>query len=248
MKFVYSYREYIGYEVIGEGNELLVQMYNVSKTYLNGVKALNDISLKIDRGEFVFLMGQSGAGKSTLMKLLYREELPTRGQIFIASRSIVRMKTREVPLLRRNIGVVFQDSKLLENKTVFENVAFAMHVVGANRREIRERVEEALGLVGLKDKRDCYPSQLSGGQQQRAGIARAIVNRPLIVLADEPTGNLDADTSWGIMELLSEINKKGTTVIMATHAQDIVKRLGKRVIVLNEGRLVADSMPGESIA
>jgi len=227
---------------------LLVQMYNVSKTYLNGVKALNDISLKIDRGEFVFLMGQSGAGKSTLMKLLYREELPTRGQIFIASRSIVRMKTREVPLLRRNIGVVFQDSKLLENKTVFENVAFAMHVVGANRREIRERVEEALGLVGLKDKRDCYPSQLSGGQQQRAGIARAIVNRPLIVLADEPTGNLDADTSWGIMELLSEINKKGTTVIMATHAQDIVKRLGKRVIVLNEGRLVADSMPGESIA
>lgn len=248
MKFVYSYREYIEYEVIGEGNELLVQMYNVSKTYLNGVKALNDISLKIDRGEFVFLMGQSGAGKSTLMKLLYREELPTRGQIFIASRSIVRMKTREVPLLRRNIGVVFQDSKLLENKTVFENVAFAMHVVGANRREIRERVEEALGLVGLKDKRDCYPSQLSGGQQQRAGIARAIVNRPLIVLADEPTGNLDADTSWGIMELLSEINKKGTTVIMATHAQDIVKRLGKRVIVLNEGRLVADSMPGESIA
>lgn len=227
---------------------MLVQMYNVSKTYLNGVKALNDISLKIDRGEFVFLMGQSGAGKSTLMKLLYREELPTRGQIFIASRSIVRMKTREVPLLRRNIGVVFQDSKLLENKTVFENVAFAMHVVGANRREIRERVEEALGLVGLKDKRDCYPSQLSGGQQQRAGIARAIVNRPLIVLADEPTGNLDADTSWGIMELLSEINKKGTTVIMATHAQDIVKRLGKRVIVLNEGRLVADSMPGESIA
>ncbi|NLU51014.1 MAG: cell division ATP-binding protein FtsE [Syntrophomonadaceae bacterium] len=226
----------------------MVQMYNVSKTYLNGVKALNDISLKIDRGEFVFLMGQSGAGKSTLMKLLYREELPTRGQIFIASRSIVRMKTREVPLLRRNIGVVFQDSKLLENKTVFENVAFAMHVVGANRREIRERVEEALGLVGLKDKRDCYPSQLSGGQQQRAGIARAIVNRPLIVLADEPTGNLDADTSWGIMELLSEINKKGTTVIMATHAQDIVKRLGKRVIVLNEGRLVADSMPGESIA
>jgi len=227
---------------------LLVQLYNVSKTYTNGVKALNDVSLKIDRGEFVFLMGQSGAGKSTLLKLLYREELPTRGQIFVASRSVVRMKPSEIPLLRRNIGVVFQDYKLLENKTVFENVAFAMQVVGASKREISRRVQETLELVGLKDKAGCYPTQLSGGEQQRAGIARAIVNRPLIVIADEPTGNLDADTSWEIMDLLQEINKNGTTVIMATHAQEIVKRMHKRVVFLKEGRVVQDSLPEEFIA
>lgn len=227
---------------------MLVQLYNVSKTYTNGVKALNDVSLKIDRGEFVFLMGQSGAGKSTLLKLLYREELPTRGQIFVASRSVVRMKPSEIPLLRRNIGVVFQDYKLLENKTVFENVAFAMQVVGASKREISRRVQETLELVGLKDKAGCYPTQLSGGEQQRAGIARAIVNRPLIVIADEPTGNLDADTSWEIMDLLQEINKNGTTVIMATHAQEIVKRMHKRVVFLKEGRVVQDSLPEEFIA
>lgn len=227
---------------------MLVQLYNVSKTYPNGVKALNDISLKINRGEFVFLMGESGAGKSTLLKLLYREELPTRGQIFIASRSVVRMKSKEIPFLRRNIGVVFQDFKLLENKTVFENIAFAMQVVGADREEIRRRVEETLNLVGLKGKGDSYPSQLSGGEQQRAGIARAIVNRPLMVIADEPTGNLDASTSWEIMGLLSEINKKGTTVVMATHAQDLVQRLHKRVIVLKDGRLVNEYISGASIA
>jgi cell division transport system ATP-binding protein len=227
---------------------VLVQLYNVSKTYRNGVKALCDVSLKIDRGEFVFLMGSSGAGKSSLLRLLYREELPTRGQIFIASRSVVRMKAREVPLLRRNIGVVFQDFKLLENKTVFENVAFAMQVIQASPREMKARVEETIELVGLKDKRDCYPMQLSGGEQQRAGIARAIVNRPLIVLADEPTGNLDIDTSWEIMDLLTEINKQGTTVIMATHAQDIVRRMQKRVVMLENGVVVADALPGASIA
>ncbi|ADI02626.1 MAG TPA: cell division ATP-binding protein FtsE [Syntrophothermus lipocalidus] len=227
---------------------MLVQLYNVSKTYPNGVKALNDVSLKIDRGEFVFLMGQSGAGKSTLLKLLYREELPTRGQIFIASRSVVRMKAGEIPMLRRNIGVVFQDYKLLENKTVFENVAFAMQVVGGNRHDISRRVEETLRLVGLRDKAGCYPSQLSGGEQQRAGIARAIVNRPLIVIADEPTGNLDADTSWEIMDLLQEVNKNGTTVIMATHAQEIVRRMQKRVVFLKEGSVVHDSLPEEFIA
>ncbi len=232
----------------GEGHILLVQMYNVSKTYPNGVRALNDVSLKIDRGEFVFLMGQSGAGKSTLLKLLYREELPTRGQIFVASRSVVRMKPAEIPMLRRNIGVVFQDYKLLENKTVFENVAFAMQVVGASKREITRRVQETLELVGLKDKAKCYPTQLSGGEQQRAGIARAIVNRPLMVIADEPTGNLDADTSWEIMDLLQEINKNGTTVIMATHAQEIVKRMHKRVVFLKEGRVIQDSLPEEFIA
>jgi len=217
-------------------------MYNVSKTYPNGVKALVDVTLKIERGEFVFLMGHSGAGKSTFIKMLMREELPTRGQIFVASRSILRMKASEVPLLRRSIGVVFQDFKLLENKTVRENVAFAMQVVGASPRQIKPRVEETIKMVGLQGKEDCFPSQLSGGEQQRVGIARAIVNHPLIVIADEPTGNLDVETSWEIMDLLSEINRKGTTVIMATHAQDIVRRMHKRVIYLEKGKVVSDSV------
>lgn len=217
-------------------------MYNVSKTYSNGVKALVDVTLKIERGEFVFLMGHSGAGKSTFIKMLMREELPTRGQIFIASRSILRMKASDIPQLRRSIGVVFQDFKLLENKTVRENVAFAMQVVGAPPHQIKTRVEETLKMVGLGGKEDCFPSQLSGGEQQRVGIARAIVNHPLIVIADEPTGNLDVDTSWEIMDLLSEINKKGTTVIMATHAQDIVRRMHKRVIFLDKGTVVSDSV------
>jgi len=217
-------------------------MYNVSKTYPNGVKALVDVTLKIERGEFVFLMGPSGAGKSTFIKLLMREELPTRGQIFVASRSVLRMKSSEVPLLRRSIGVVFQDFKLLENKTVRENVAFAMQVVGASPHQIKTRVEETIKMVGLQGKEDCFPSQLSGGEQQRVGIARAIVNHPLIVIADEPTGNLDVETSWEIMDLLSEINRKGTTVIMATHAQDIVRRMHKRVIYLEKGKVVSDSV------
>jgi len=226
---------------------LLVQTYNVSKMYSNGVKALSDVTLKIDRGEFVFLMGPSGAGKSTFIKLLMREELPSRGQIFVAGRSVVRMKSGDIPLLRRNIGVVFQDFKLLENKTVFENVAFAMQVVGAPPYQIKARVEETLTMVGLKGRESSFPSQLSGGEQQRVGIARAIVNHPLIVIADEPTGNLDFDTSWEIMDLLAEINKKGTTIIMATHAQDIVRRMRKRVIFLEKGAVVSDSV-GESIA
>jgi len=187
-------------------------------------------------------MGPSGAGKSTFIKLLMREELPTRGQIFVASRSVLRMKSSEVPLLRRSIGVVFQDFKLLENKTVRENVAFAMQVVGASPHQIKTRVEETIKMVGLQGKEDCFPSQLSGGEQQRVGIARAIVNHPLILIADEPTGNLDVETSWEIMDLLSEINRKGTTVIMATHAQDIVRRMHKRVIYLEKGKVVSDSV------
>ena len=174
-------------------------MYNVSKTYPNGVKALVDVTLKIERGEFVFLMGHSGAGKSTFIKLLMREELPTRGQIFVASRSVLRMKASDIPLLRRSIGVVFQDFKLLENKTVRENVAFAMQVVGASPSQIKTRVEETIRMVGLQGKEESFPSQLSGGEQQRVGIARAIVTHPLIVIADDPTGNLDVETSWEIM-------------------------------------------------
>lgn len=227
---------------------MLVQFYNVSKIYSNGVKALDDISLKIDKGEFVFLMGPSGAGKSTLIKLLFREELPTRGQIFLAGRSIVRMKRAEVPKLRRNVGIVFQDFKLLENKTVSENVAFAMEVVGGNTRDIKQRVPEVLKMVGLQGKDNCFPGELSGGEQQRVGIARALVNRPVLLIADEPTGNLDFDTSTGIMELLYDINRKGTTVIMATHARELVKAAHKRVIMLEKGQVASDNEDGESIA
>lgn len=224
---------------------MLVQFYNVSKIYPNNVKALDDISLKIDRGEFVFLVGQSGAGKSTITKLLIREETPTRGQIFIASRSIVRMKRSQVPKMRRSMGMVFQDFKLLESKTVFENVSFAMEVIGAHDREIKKRVPEIVEMVGLKGKEDRFPGELSGGEQQRVGIARALINRPLLLIADEPTGNLDQQTSEGIMELLFDINRKGTTVVMATHALDLVRAARKRVLVLEKGRLVADNPPGE---
>lgn len=226
---------------------MLVQFYNVSKVYANGVKALDDVSLKIERGEFLFLMGPSGAGKSTLIKLFFREESPSRGQIFIASRSIVRMKRSEVPKLRRNIGIVFQDFKLLENKTVSENIAFAMEVVGSNPRDIRLRVNEVIDMVGLKGREKSFPGQLSGGEQQRVGIARALANRPLLLIADEPTGNLDIDTSNEIMELLFDINRKGTTVIMATHARELVKAARKRVVMLEKGRVISDSPMGESV-
>lgn len=219
---------------------MLVQFYNVTKVYKNGVKALNDISLKLDRGEFIFLMGPSGAGKSTLVKLLFREEVPTQGQIFVASRSLTRMRRSEVPRLRRSIGVVFQDFKLLENKTAAENVAFAMKVVGAKDRDIITRTAEVMQMVGLKGKEDCFPYQLSGGEQQRVGIARAIANRPLLLIADEPSGNLDMETAREIMELLYDINRKGTTVIMATHARELVKTAGKRVVTLEAGRVLSD--------
>lgn len=224
---------------------MLVQFYNVSKMYANGIKALDDISLKIDGGEFIFLMGPSGAGKSTMVKMLYREEIPSRGQIFVASRSLVRMKKKEIPALRRNIGVVFQDFKLLESKTVYENVSFAMEVVGANPRDIKSRVVEVIKLVGLHGKEKSLPSQLSGGEQQRVGIARALTNRPLLLIADEPTGNLDMHTAQEIMELLFDINRKGTTVIMATHAGELVKAARKRVITLEGGKIDSDITPGE---
>lgn len=219
---------------------MIVQFYNVTKVYPNGVKALNDVSLKIDRGEFLFLMGASGAGKSTFIKLLIREEIPTQGQIFIFSRSIVRMKRSEVPRLRRNIGVVFQDFKLLENKTVAENIAFAMKVVGSRDKVILDRTAEVIEMVGLKGKENSFPGQLSGGEQQRVGIARAIANRPRLLIADEPTGNLDMDNAYGIMELLNAINHKGTSIIMATHAQQLVEHAAKRVVTLEAGRVVAD--------
>lgn len=225
----------------------MVEFYSVCKMYDNGVEALNNVSLKVEKGEFLFLMGRSGAGKSTLIKLLFREELPTSGQIFIAARSIVRMKRSEVPLLRRKIGVVFQDFKLLESKTAYENVAFAMQVLNASKSEIAKRVPEVMALVGLAGKENCFPNQLSGGEQQRVGIARALVNQPLVIIADEPTGNLDRDTSEGIMELLYDINqRKGTTIIMATHAYEIVQQAKKRVITLENGEIQSDIIAGES--
>lgn len=222
----------------------MIQLYNVSKIYPAGNKALLDINLKIDKGDFVFLVGASGAGKSSFMKLLLREELPTRGQVFVAGKSLNRMKRREIPYLRRNLGMVFQDFRLLYNYTVFENVAFALRVVEAPARDIPRRVEAVLRLVGLSGKAQALPERLSGGEQQRVGIARAIINNPRILLADEPTGNLDTDTSWEIMNILNEINKRGTTVVMATHAVDIVDKMRRRVIEIENGRLIRDEKRG----
>ncbi|OIQ08789.1 Cell division ATP-binding protein FtsE [Moorella thermoacetica] len=222
----------------------LIQFFNVTKQYPPNITALDDVSVKIDKGEFVFLVGPSGAGKTTFIRLLFREEVPNRGQIIIGGRSISRLKRKEVPLLRRNIGIVFQDFRLLPDRTVFENVAFALRVVEAHPREIKPRVERVLAQVGLSNRARMFPHQLSGGEQQRAAIARAIVNNPRILVADEPTGNLDPVTSGEIMKLLEEINRLGTTVIMATHAWDIVNSMRKRVIALQHGRLVRDDREG----
>ncbi|MGI6451518.1 MAG: cell division ATP-binding protein FtsE [Desulfitobacteriia bacterium] len=220
----------------------MIKLKNVSKIYPNGARALLNIDLKIAKGEFVFLVGPSGAGKSTLIKLLYREEMATRGQVFIDNVNLVRLKPREVPLVRRNIGVVFQDFKLLPNKTVFENVAFAQQVLGKNKKEVKENTLRTLELVGLLRKKGSFPSELSGGEQQRVCVARALVNRPKILIADEPTGNLDMENALSIMQLLDQINKFGTTVVMATHALHIVELMKKRVIRVEEGQIAEDSM------
>ena len=222
----------------------MIQFYNVSKIYDNRVKALVDVTLRIRKGEFVFLVGPSGAGKSTFLKLIYREEIPTRGQVMFEGRNVARFKSREVARLRRKIGMVFQDFKLLPKKTVAENVAFALEVIGKSPREIRRLVAAALKRVGLIEKTSFYPCQLSGGEQQRTAIARAIVNNPLLIIADEPTGNLDPYTSDEIMNLLRDINRSGTTVIMSTHAWDIVNKMKKRVIALRAGRVVSDEEGG----
>lgn len=222
----------------------MIQMFGVTKEYPPRVRALSDINLKISQGEFVFLVGPSGAGKSTLIKMIYREETPTSGDVLVAGWNLSTIRHRDVPMLRRNIGVVFQDFKLLPDRTVFENVAFALRVIEAPRREIRRRVLAVLDLVGLLNKVDARPSQLSGGEQQRVALARAIVNNPAIVLADEPTGNLDPDTSIGIMRLLEEINFRGATVVVATHARNIVDQMKKRVVALERGRIVRDEERG----
>ncbi|SMB85595.1 cell division ATP-binding protein FtsE [Desulfonispora thiosulfatigenes DSM 11270] len=218
----------------------MIKLVNVTKKYGNNSLALENVELSIDKGEFVFLVGKSGAGKSTLLKLLTRQEKPTEGQIMVGGKSIVRLSNKEVPLYRRKIGVVFQDFLLLEDRTVFENVAFALEATGTSPKEVKKIVPQVLQKVGLAKKTNSFPNQLSGGEQQRVGIARAIVNRPEIIIADEPTGNLDPKTSKEIMRLLSDINERGTTILMATHDIEVVAYMRKRIIALKNGQVFRD--------
>ena len=223
----------------------LIRISDVQKTYKTGTVALYNIDLTISKGDFVFIIGASGSGKSTLIKMLYREEKPDKGSIIIGGVNVAKLKNRKVYILRRKLGVVFQDFKLLLKLTVFENVAFAMEVFAVDKKKIQKRVMEVLELVGLKGKVRQYPNQLSGGEQQRLCIARAIVNNPKLLICDEPTGNLDPDTSMGIMKVLDDINKMGTTIVMTTHNRDIVNKMQKRVIVLEEGKIVKDYERGK---
>ncbi|MBO2531863.1 cell division transport system ATP-binding protein [Planifilum fulgidum] len=223
----------------------MIEMHDVWKVYPNGVEALRGIDVRIEQGEFCYVVGPSGAGKSTFIKLMYREEKPSSGVILINGVNVKRVRDWKIPYLRRKIGVVFQDFKLLPHLTAYENVAFAMEAIEAPRRKIRSRVEEVLELVGLADRMDALPSQLSGGEQQRVSIARAIVNNPGFLIADEPTGNLDPENSWDIMYLLEEINARGTTVVMATHNKEIVNTIRKRVIAIENGVIVRDEEQGE---
>jgi len=223
----------------------LITMKDVEKQYKNGVTALYDLNLKIKKGDFVFVIGASGSGKSTLIKMLYREEKPTKGDVIIGGINVAKLRNSNVYKLRRKLGIVFQDFKLLPSLTVYENVAFALEVLGLSSEVIREQVLMSLDLVGLKNKAKYYPSQLSGGEQQRVAIARAIVNQPKLLICDEPTGNLDPDTSMEIMKVLERINDDlGTTIIMATHDRDIVNTLKKRVLLLDQGKLVQDFKKG----
>ena len=222
----------------------MITLEHVSKTYAAGVPALNDVSLEIEDGEFVFVVGDSGSGKSTLIKLLLKELEPTEGSITIAGKKLGKIRRKQIPKFRRNIGVVFQDFRLLKDRTIFENVAFAQQVVEVPHRYIKRQVENMLEMVGLKDRMNAFPNELSGGEQQRVAIARALVNHPVLLLADEPTGNLDPVTAKGIMELLSEINKSGTTVLVVTHNKELVNEMGKRVILIEDGHIEQDEIRG----
>jgi len=230
---------------LSTGCDNVIEMHDIWKSYGDGTHALNGVSVQIDSNEFVYLVGPSGAGKSTFMKLIYREEVPTKGEIFVNGFNIGKLKQRKIPYVRRNIGVVFQDFRLLPQLTVYENIAFAMEAIEAPRKVIKRRTMEVLELVGLKHKYKNFPSQLSGGEQQRVSIARAIVNNPSVIVADEPTGNLDPDTSLDIMHLLEEINFRGTTIVMATHNKEIVNSMRKRVIAIEGGNIVRDQLRGE---
>ncbi|MER1984481.1 MAG: cell division ATP-binding protein FtsE [Solibacillus sp.] len=223
----------------------MIQMKNVTKKYPNGVVAVNGISVDIQKEEFVYVVGPSGAGKSTFIKLMYREEKPTSGDVIVAGTNLSTLKNKRVPHLRRQLGVVFQDFKLLPRLTVYENVAFALEVIEEQPAEIRKRVMEVLELVGLKHKVRMFPSELSGGEQQRVSIARSIVNRPKVLIADEPTGNLDPENSWEIMDIFEEINRQGTTIVMATHNREIVNTIRKRVIAIEGGLVVRDEYGGD---
>ena len=223
----------------------MIEMSNVIKKYPNGVVATNGISVNIKQGEFVYVVGPSGAGKSTFIKLMYREEKPTSGEVIVAGINLTTLKNSRVPYLRRQLGVVFQDFKLLPRLTVYENVAFALEVIEEQPSVIRKRVMEVLELVGLKHKVRMLPNELSGGEQQRVSIARSIVNRPKVLIADEPTGNLDPDTSWEIMNIFEEINRQGTTILMATHNREIVNTIRKRVIAIEGGMIVRDEYGGD---
>ena len=222
----------------------MIEFTDVVKSYSVGTKALRGVSMRIEDGEFVFLVGPSGSGKSTIIKLITGELKPTSGSVYVNGYALSHIRKREIPYLRRTVGVVFQDFRLIETKTVYENVAFAMRVVGATEREIRERVPYVLDLVGLDTKSRRHPNELSGGEQQRLAIARALVNNPSMIIADEPTGNLDPARSFEIMTLLQEINNLGTTLLVVTHEMDLVQRFAKRVIAIDEGQIVSDRMDG----
>ena len=222
----------------------MIKLEHVSKSYSAGIPALNDVNLEIENGEFVFVVGDSGSGKSTLIRLLLKELEPTEGTIFIDGKSLKKIKRRHIPKFRRNIGVVFQDFRLLKDRNVYENIAFAQKVIGEPTPKIRKRVQTMLSMVGLAHKYRAYPRELSGGEEQRVAIARALVNEPSILLADEPTGNLDSNNAWEIMKLLEEINQRGTTVIVVTHNLEIVKVMKKRVITIKKGVVVNDNKGG----
>ncbi len=222
----------------------MIKFINVTKEYKNNIKALSNVKLSIKKGDFVFLVGASGAGKSTIMKLILKEEEPTSGKIVLNGVDITNVRKRMIPYIRRSVGVVFQDFRLLPNKTVYENIAFAMEIIGENPKEIRRRIPMVLSMVNLSHRADSFPNQLSGGESQRVSIARAIVNNPAILIADEPTGNLDPETAHEIMTILNDINARGTTILMATHARDIVDSMKKRVIQIDRGIIVRDEEKG----
>ena len=220
----------------------MIEFRGVHKTYETGIKALKDINIRIDKGEFVFIVGASGAGKSTFLKLIMREEVANAGEVIVNDFKLSKLKRKEIPYLRRTMGSVFQDFRLINNMTVYDNVAFAMRVVGSSKRDVRRRVPYILGLVGLQNKARNFPLELSGGEQQRVGLARALVNNPSLIIADEPTGNIDPEMSYEIMELLTEINRRGTTVLVVTHEHDLVKSFNRRVIEIQDGCVVSDSL------
>lgn len=226
----------------------MIEFHNICYSYPNGVKALDEVDLYVEKGEFVFLVGSTGSGKSSILKMIYREIIPTSGDIYVNDRDITDMKRTEVPEFRRSLGVVFQDFKLIPHKTVYENIAYALEVTGVNSKKIRPQVEKALELVNLSDKAGRFPHEISGGEQQRTSIARAIVGEPIILVADEPTGNLDPESSWEVMELLDKINAKGTTIVMATHNREIVDVMKKRVILVVNGRISSDEEEGHYLS